>query len=117
MIRRDHRRMRVLCLLLGLLAVSCNNAPENLTGKVTRDRLSLATPRDRYADDLGRFLAGLPSRTGSRFGELEKQPAWISHRRELDRAWTGIEEASLPEMRAFQKQELSATSITGSLLF
>jgi hypothetical protein len=77
----------------------------------------VATSRDRYADDLGRFLAGLPARTGSPFSELEKQPAWIKHRHELDRDWSRIEEASLPAMRAFQKQELGATPIVKSLVF
>ena len=81
MIRQHYRRMRVLCLALGLLAISCNHAPKNVTENVSADRFSVTTPRDRYADDLGRFLAGLPARTGSPFGELEKQPAWIEHRR------------------------------------
>ena len=81
------------------------------------DRFSVATPRERYADDLGRFLAGLPGRSGSPFGGLEKQPAWIKHRRDLDGAWSRMEEETLPAMRDFQKQELCATAITGAPVF
>jgi hypothetical protein len=75
--------MRVLCLALGLLAVCCDRAPRKAAAhtNVSGERLSAAAPRDRYADDLGRFLAGMPARAGSQFGELEKQPAWIKHRR------------------------------------
>jgi hypothetical protein len=75
MIRQHYRRIRVLCLALGLLAICCNHPPKTVVENVSADRFSVATPRDRYANDLGQFLAGLPARTGSQFGELEKQPA------------------------------------------
>jgi len=117
MIRQRYRRIHVLWLALGALAISCDRAPKTAAQNVSPDRLSAATPRDRYADDLGRFLAGLPGQAGSPFGDLEKQPAWIEHRREMDRAWSGLEEASLPAMRAFQKQELCAPPITQSPAF
>jgi hypothetical protein len=114
--RQHYRRMRVLCLPLGLLVISCNHAPKKAIENVSADHRSV-TPRDRYADDLGRFLAGLPARTGSPFGGLEKQPAWIEHRREMDRGWSGIDKTSLPAMRAFQKQELCSTPIARSPVF
>jgi hypothetical protein len=116
MISQRYRSSRVLCLALGLLAISCNR-PKNVAEAVSVDRFSAATPRDRYADDLGRFLAGLPARPGSQFSELEKQPAWIKHRRDLDEAWSRIEEDSLPAMRDFQKRELSAPAITEAPVF
>ena len=110
-------RMRVFSLALGLVAISCSHAPKPLAGKVSQDRFSAAAPPDRYADDLGRFLAGLPARTGGPFGELEQQPAWIKHRRELDRAWSRFEEDSLPAMSAFQKRELCPTPIAKAPVF
>ena len=117
MTKHQYRRVRVPCLAFGLLAISCNHPPKKVVEIVSADPFSVATSRDRYADDLGRFLAGLPARTGSPFSELEKQPAWIKHRHELDRDWSRIEEASLPAMRAFQKQELGATPIVKSPVF
>src|ERR1035438_8164122 len=117
MTKHQYRRVRVPCLAFGLLAISCNHPPKKVVEIVSADPFSVATSRDRYADDLGRFLAGLPARTGSPFDELEKQPAWIKHRRELDRDWSRIEGASLPAMRAFQKQELGATPIVKSPVF
>src|ERR1035441_7850773 len=116
MTKHQYRRV-VPYLAFGLLAVSCNHPPKKVVEIVSPDPFSVATSRDRYADDLGRFLAGLPARTGSPFSELEKQPAWIKHRHELDRDWSRIEEASLPAMRAFQKQELGATPIVKSPVF
>ena len=116
MISQRYRSIRVLCLALGLLAISCNR-PKNVAEAVSVDRFSVAVPDDRYADDLGRFLAGLPARPGSQFSELEKQPAWIKHRRELDGAWSRMEEDTLPAMRAFQKQELRAPAITEAPVF
>jgi hypothetical protein len=117
MIRQRYRRIRALWIALGALAISCDRAPKTVAQSVSPDRFSAAAPRDRYADDLGRFLAGLPALAGSPFGALEKQPAWIEHRREMDRAWSGIEEATLPAMRAFQERELCATPITQAPAF
>jgi len=116
--RWRYRRVRLLSLALAMLAVSCNHAPKTAAvRKASADRFSVATPRDRYADDLGRFLAGLPERTGGPFGELEKQPAWIQHRHDLDRAWSRIDGDSLAAMRSFQKRELCATPIAKAPVF
>jgi hypothetical protein len=122
MIPSNLRRIHLLWLAIGLLAISCSRAPKDVAAKsagesAPPDRFSLATARDRYADDLGRFLAGLPARDGSQLADLEKQPAWIEHRRELDRAWSRIGEASLPAMTAFQKQELSAPAVVSAPVF
>ena len=97
-----------------LLVTSCNRTSNKVVPISFQDQFSAATPHDRYADDLGRFLAGLPARAGSPFSELENQPAWVNHRQQLDRAWSGMESASLPAMRAFQKQELGAVTIAQS---
>ncbi len=107
----------MLCLLLAPLAISCKHASKNVVKDIAVDRFSVATPHDRYVDDVGRFLAGLPARTGSQFGELEKEAAWIKHRRELDRAWSGIERAFLPAVRGFQRQELCVTPLEKSPVF
>jgi hypothetical protein len=103
--------VRILCCCLAVLGASCHRASNSVVGNAATDLFSGAIPQDRYADDLGRFLAGLPARTGSPFGELEGLPAWIKHRQQLERAWSGIEGSSLGAMRSFQKRELSAVSI------
>jgi hypothetical protein len=110
-------RSQRIWLAFGLMAFSCGNAPQNRAGHDPPDRLSVPTPRDRYADDLGRFLAGLPGRDGSPFAGLETQAAWIKHRRELDLAWARLDQAALPAMRAFQGQELCTGDIIKSPVF
>jgi hypothetical protein len=85
--------------------------------KPSANRFSEPTPRDRYADDVGRFLAGSSARPGSPFANLQKREDWIRHRRELDRRWSKMEDGPLPAMRAFQKQELGAISITNTTVF
>jgi hypothetical protein len=109
--RQIRRSIRIFCCALALVTASCHRAANNVVTDPSADLFSGAVAHDRYADDLGRFLAGLSARTGSPFGELEKQPAWIEHRQELDRAWSGMERSSLPAMRIFQKQELGANAI------
>lgn len=81
------------------------------------DRYAEPTPRSRDADDVARFLAGLPGKDGSPFAELEKTDAWQRHRRELDDAWETIEKSTMPAMREFQAKELSAAPIEKSLVF
>src|SRR5689334_2267597 len=111
------RRTIVLCIPLAFLAASCGHPPAQAAAGTPADRFSVPTPRDPYADDLARFLAGLPGREASPFHDLEARPAWIKHRRELDRAWNHLEGASLPAMRIFQKQELCARRIPKAPVF
>ena len=111
------RSIRILCCSLAILGASCHRASKNVVTGPSADLFSAAIPHDRYANDLGRFLAGLPGRTGSPLGELEGLPAWIEHREELDRAWSGMERSSLAAMRAFQKQELSAAPVIQAPVF
>src|SRR5690242_17109481 len=103
-------------LLCALVAVSCSSTRKEPPPHARVDRLFVPTPRDRYADDLGRFLAGLPARDGSPLAALQGEPAWTVHRRELDRAWTRLG-AALPPMRAFQKKELTARGMTTAPVF
>jgi hypothetical protein len=102
-----------LCLFTALLALSCGHTPKTVVAMAPPDRFSEPTPRDRYADDVGRFLAGLPAKPGSQLADLENDKAWMKHRDELDLAWRRMEAEPLPAMRQFQNGELNADR-TGS---
>jgi hypothetical protein len=80
------------------------------------DPFAEPVPHSREADDAGRFLAGMPGTAGSPFRELEDQPAWKLHRRDLDRAWAGIEADTVPAMREFQKKELDDARLEKSVV-
>jgi hypothetical protein len=107
----------VLCLCLAGFALSCSHPSKTESQRPAADRFSEPTPRDRYADDVGRFLAGSPARPGSQFAALQERGDWVKHRRELDQRWSKIEDEPLPAMRVFQKQELSGISVTNSTVF
>jgi len=111
------RSIQIIGFCMAVLGSSCHRASNSVVLGPSADPFPGAIPHDRYADDLGRFLAGLPGRTGSPFGELEGLPAWVKHRQELDRAWNAMERSSLAAMRAFQKQELGAPSILQAPVF
>jgi hypothetical protein len=76
-----------------------------------------AVPRSREADDIARFLTGLPGKPGSSFAALEESDAWKEHRRQLDAAWRTAEMGLLPGFRRFQAQELSDPALAGRVVF
>jgi hypothetical protein len=100
------------------LLLSCGRPSKGVAAAtVPVDRFSEAAPRGRDANDVGRFLAGLPGMPGGPFSDLESQDTWRAHRRELDKAWGDIEATRLPSMRDFQMNELSGPAIEKSLVF
>ncbi len=105
--------MLVLCL--STLLLSCSRHPKIVAASpAAADIFAEPAPHSREANDVARFLAGLPGAEGSPFAELEKQEAWKLHRRELDRAWGAIELKSLPSMHQFQSNELGGAAAVNS---
>ncbi len=107
----------MLALSLVALLCSCGRPSENVRKTAFAQQSLSPAPRTRAADDVGRFLAGLPGKDGSPFKDLESQEAWQVHRRDSDRVWSRIEEQWLPPMREFQRKELSGPAIENSVAF
>ena len=59
------------------------------------------------ADDIARFLAGLPLSSNSPLAELTKDPAWLSHARYFDSIFAREESVHLSKVREFSKKYLS----------
>jgi hypothetical protein len=112
---------RTSALLLAVLLLGCGHAakPEAaaVQEKAVPSPFPAAPAQAREADDAARFLAGLPGKPGSAFADIEKQEAWQSHRKELDRMWGKTETQGLKSMREFQSKELSTDAIKKSTLF
>jgi len=105
-----------LFLTLLLLPVGCNRAPQPVSNREP-DRLHSPVPRDRYPDDLARFLAGMPAQAGSALAGLHETEAWKKHSKQWDQSWTRFQTDGLPEMRVFQQNELSGKAFAGASLF
>ncbi|MBL8217938.1 MAG: hypothetical protein JNL62_01845 [Bryobacterales bacterium] len=71
---------------------------------------------DVDANDVARFLAGVPGRADGPFHALESTPAWQRHRVSFDAMWAKFEENRLPAMRAFQQKEIPAPSASGHVV-
>jgi hypothetical protein len=102
------------CLVSALLICSCSRpAPAPPAARsAAADRLADPVPPDRYPDDVGRFLAGLPARPRSALAGLHDTSAWTGHSRELDRAWSRLDAQMLTPARAFEKQSLAPLAIS-----
>ena len=116
---RATRFPTLFLLFFSAVLLSCSRpAPSTVAAQsAPPDIFADAAPHSREANDVARFLAGLPSAEGSAFSELEGQDAWKIHRRELDGAWSNIETKTLPSMRQFQSKELSAPAIVNARVF
>lgn len=111
------RCIRYVWFCAAVMTLACGHASRTPIQKSALDRLLDPTVRDAYPDDVGRFLAGLPARPGSPLAALQNERAWVRHRGELERGWSGIEGERLPAMRAFQKSELDACPTAASPVF
>jgi hypothetical protein len=75
------------------------------------------TPHQRDADDVARFIAGVPGVAGSPFTELESGEAWQAHRRRLDATWKSAETKLIRNLREFQREELGSPSVQSAPVF
>ena len=107
----------ILALSVAAVLVSCSRPSSNAQQAPSTPELSAPAPGGSAADDVGRFLSGLPGRSGAPFKSLEGQEAWNVHRRELDLLWGRVESQWIPAMREFQKKELSGAPVENSRLF
>ena len=105
------------CLLLALVScgTSQKSAADEKDKKVEAPKPTLKP--DRRADDVGRFIAGLPGREGSAFKSLEAEPGWVAHAAGVDADWKKLEETRVNAMRDFAKAELTGPPFDGATLF
>ncbi len=102
---------------IALNLFSCSRPSSNAQQSPPKPMLAGPAPRNSTADDVGRFLAGLPGREGAPFKSQETQESWNAHRRQLDLLWARVEGQWIPAMREFQRKELSGAPVQHSLLF
>jgi hypothetical protein len=112
-----------LALPVAGILISCGHGgqstPANSEAPATSSAPAVAerTAPLKGGDDVGRFLAGMPGAERSPFKDLEKDPGWIAHSKELDRAWKRFEETRVPPMAEFQKAELAGPPVDGTNAF
>jgi len=99
-LNRTHSSRAAILALAWALSAGAQTAPLLLTAPL------INIPYTRDADDLGRFLGGLPGKAGSPFAELESNEAWQDHARRFDKAWGAYTQNRLPALSAFSKSDL-----------
>lgn len=87
--------------------LGCSHPAPDPQRSVASDALSGKVPLSRGANDVARFLAGLPGDRGSPLLSFEKQPAWRLHQQELNDGWRSLETEWIPSVREFAQSELS----------
>lgn len=109
-------RVTAAAVLLAAAAAGCNR-PAAIEKKSASAVVPAPIPHSREADDVGRFLAGLPGTPGSPFVELEDTAVWKQHRKVLDDAWKQADERILQGLADFQRAELNRSPIDRAPVF
>jgi len=116
------RISRLLPVAALLLCAGCTqkapvHAEEKQSPSPPAAKLLFEVAPNREADDLARFLAGLPARPGSSFEELHKTPEWEAHASESNRIWEAFETKRVPALRDFSRDELDRFHATDPTVF
>lgn len=81
----------------------------------------LATParaaETASANDMARFLAGLPPAADSALAQFTGEPAWRGHARYFDTAWSRLEARQLSRIRDWSKENLGSRQPTTFYMF
>ncbi len=107
----------LLSLCVAALTFSCTHSVRAQSPTPSADRLRENVPTGRYADDVGRFLAGLPAQPGSPFAKYQNLKAWTTHQHDLDAGWDKMKADRLPAMVAFQKAEIASHPAATATVF
>jgi hypothetical protein len=111
-----HRAAAAAALFLAAAAAGCSRTAV-VESKPAPPNDPAPIPHSREADDVGRFLAGLPGNPGSPFAELEDTPAWKDHRNVLDTAWKNADENLIQGLAEFQRDELNRPPVDRAPVF
>src|SRR5436190_6537954 len=112
------RCLLALCILTLAFLFSGCSAPRKVAAEsLPKGQPPDLVPHSREADDVARFLAGMPGTAGSPYADLEKGEVWKEHRRVVDAAWQDAESEQLPGLRKFQADELSAPALASRTVF
>jgi len=112
------RCLLALCILTPAFLFSGCNAPRQVAAEsLPKEQQPDLVPHSREANDVARFLAGMPGTPGSPYAALEASEVWKEHRRVVDAAWQQAEREQLPGLRKFQAEELSAPSLQNATVF
>ena len=76
----------------------------------------LVVPQDRFIDDVSRYLAGMPTKAGSKLADLHETPAFKVHMADFDAKWAVFNQERRAKMEKFQQTELGGSEITDSTL-
>ena len=95
------------CILLaGCEQKQATTVRADAAGLKPQPKLHYQLSPSREADDLARFLAGLPAREGSAFAELHATPEWQAHARASDKIWEQFTTKRLTPLEDFSRDEL-----------
>ena len=102
--------------LAGLLSTSCGRVDNTAVAKVAREEQP-TVPLDRWADDVGRYLGGMPAKPGSKLEAVHQDPLFKAHAVGFDDSWANFEKSRQPAMQRFQQSELADKIFADSTLY
>ena len=112
-------RRRSLLAFLPLAVLFCGcSAPRRVAAEsLPKEQQIDSVPHAREANDVARYLAGMPGTPGSPYAALEERDVWKEHRRIVDAAWLEAASEQFSGLRKFQMDELSDPALQTATVF
>ena len=96
------RRILLFPILLANLLLSCGGQ-KTAAAPPKPEEEALVVPADRTADDVARYLAGVPAKPGSKLADLHETPGHKAHSKDFDLKFAKFEQGRRGAMEKFQK--------------
>src|SRR5262245_60755732 len=77
---------------------------------------SLFAHAEPSADDLAKFVAGLPAKDPA-LAALQKESWWTSYSAELDKKWTKMDQRQLAHVRAWAQGNAEISRVSGTVYY
>lgn len=111
------RRSLLAFFPLAVLFSGCS-APRRVAAEsLPKEQQTDSVPHAREANDVARYLAGMPGTPGSPYATLEESEVWKEHRRIVDAAWREAASEQFSGLRKFQMDELSDPALQTAAVF
>lgn len=100
-----------------VLAMTTGCGGQRTAAQVEKPVSNFDIPHSPEADDIGKFLGGVPGRSDGPFAAMEKDNAWFWHRKAFDNLYDRFEADRLPVLQGFRNKQFEGPHFANETVF